>query len=182
MKKILMVAALILAICACLALDFYAARNPPLADAADYFAAAELTSPQTPPVAEGLPDLAHSAGRFTLVHTWASWCPPCVTELPQLIRETHQKYPEITVIALNADPSQEAMDSAITKAYQDAGVEKDSTIQWLHDPSQTIGSLLTQSRQLPETLILSGEPKQITHHIKGATTWPLLIPYLLSKK
>ncbi|MBI4819695.1 MAG: TlpA family protein disulfide reductase [Deltaproteobacteria bacterium] len=47
-----------------------------------------------------------AVGRATLVHFWATWCPPCRTELPGLLA-IPEKYPiDVVAIALDRDWSE----------------------------------------------------------------------------
>src|SRR5512136_2411638 len=39
-----------------------------------------------PSIAGGDFDFASQRGRVVVLHYWATWCPPCVTELPSLER------------------------------------------------------------------------------------------------
>jgi len=66
------------------------------------------TGAQAEPVSFSLPDLdgrSHAVSSFseslTLVNFWATWCSPCVREIPELIafRERHQETIEILGIA-----------------------------------------------------------------------------------
>jgi thiol-disulfide isomerase/thioredoxin len=50
-----------------------------LSEAETQFWGTELTDPQGQPL-----DLAAFRGHPTLVNFWATWCPPCVEELPML--------------------------------------------------------------------------------------------------
>jgi thiol-disulfide isomerase/thioredoxin len=66
----------------------------------------ELERPKaTPSVAFSKPDgsratLASFANRYVLVNLWASWCAPCVRELPQLAR-LKLAMPGLSVVAVN---------------------------------------------------------------------------------
>lgn len=45
-------------------------------------------------------DLIAEQGKPMLVNLWATWCKPCVNELP-LLNEVQQFVPEVTVVAVN---------------------------------------------------------------------------------
>jgi len=46
-------------------------------------------------------DLAGLRGRPALIHFWASWCPPCVKEAPQLARVSHELYGRATLVGVD---------------------------------------------------------------------------------
>ncbi len=61
---------------------------------------------QAPPVrverVDGHVDRISSAGTPTLVHFWATWCPPCRQELPRLIEFARSR--GVRLVAIAADP------------------------------------------------------------------------------
>tara|TARA_X000001036_G_scaffold390207_1_gene387736 strand:- start:2876 stop:3358 length:483 start_codon:yes stop_codon:yes gene_type:complete len=47
-------------------------------------------------------DLTNKKGNIMILNFWATWCAPCVREMPSLEKLTHQ-YPEIKVYAINME-------------------------------------------------------------------------------
>jgi peroxiredoxin len=56
-------------------------------------------------------DLAKLRGRVVLVHFWATWCPPCLEEMPE-IEVFHARFHErgVEVIAMSQDRSRDVED------------------------------------------------------------------------
>lgn len=82
-----------------------------IAPAAEYGALAPFEGLPTVPIAardlEGAPlSIAAEPGRVTLVHFFASWCEPCVTELPELSRFAEERRGRVRFIGVNvAEPA-----------------------------------------------------------------------------
>jgi thiol-disulfide isomerase/thioredoxin len=47
-------------------------------------------------------DLAKLRGRTVVLNFWATWCIPCIEEVPSLV-ELQQRMPQITVVAISED-------------------------------------------------------------------------------
>ncbi len=50
----------------------------------------------------GTARLADFRGRRTLVNVWATWCTPCIAEMP-LLQALHEREPRLAVVGLAAD-------------------------------------------------------------------------------
>lgn len=62
--------------------------------------------------------LSDLRGKPVLINFWATWCAPCVLEMPN-IQEYYEKYPgEFEVVAVNADESLKS----VVKFVKDIGV------------------------------------------------------------
>jgi len=61
-------------------------------------------------LAGGTTDLASLRGRVVLLNFWATWCPPCVEEMPSLERLHRTVGPEgLVVIGVNEDKDEKAL-------------------------------------------------------------------------
>jgi thiol-disulfide isomerase/thioredoxin len=60
--------------------------------------------------------LSHLKGFPVIINFWATWCPPCLQEMP-LIEEISTQFPDLIVLAVNADES-EATVRAFVQKYQ----------------------------------------------------------------
>lgn len=82
------------------------------------------TTPKPPRIAEAAPnfviqdadrkvDLAEykKSGKIVVVNFWATWCPPCVEELPSLMMMQQQLGGKVTVIAVSIDEDADAYHS-----------------------------------------------------------------------
>lgn len=61
-------------------------------------------------------DLSAMRGRVVLIDFWASWCPDCIRETPE-VRAVYQKYKDkgFNVIGISLDKDQQAMSNYIAK-------------------------------------------------------------------
>jgi len=71
-----------------------AASQPELADELPQFSLASLTGEPTP--------LASWPGRPLIVNFWATWCAPCLREIP-LLREFQTANPDVQVVGIAVD-------------------------------------------------------------------------------
>ena len=61
-------------------------------------------------------DLASLRGRVVLLNFWATWCPPCVAEMPSLDRLSRALGPEgLTVVGLSVDADEAALKGFVAR-------------------------------------------------------------------
>ena len=95
----------------------------------------------------------------TLVHFWASWCAPCVTEIPSLVaygKEATGERLGLVLIAVEDEPQ---------AARRFLG---ETPFPLLFDPGWDVAHRFG-TRQLPETHLVVGG--KILHSFIGATDW-----------
>ena len=115
--------------------------------------------------AEGKPFTMEAfAGRGVLINLWATWCPPCVAEMPALDRAQVALEPSgIVILALSSDRGGRAM---VEPFYQRVGVK--ALGLWL-DPRGAAQRALG-ARGLP-TSILVDRSGQERARLEGAAEW-----------
>lgn len=48
-------------------------------------------------------------GKIVVVNFWATWCPPCIKEMPAL-QEMHDAYPDVEVLGINMGESRDRVE------------------------------------------------------------------------
>jgi peroxiredoxin len=104
--------------------------------------------------------LANYRGQIVLLNFWASWCEPCILELPSL-EEFHREHPEYPILAVSIDESQEA--------YKQFLVRRNVNFTTVWDPQQT-ASIKYGTTGWPETFVIDRQGK-IRRRFIGRTDW-----------
>jgi len=104
-----------------------------------------------PDLAGDSTSLASLRGRVVVLNTWATWCPPCREEMPEL-QAVHEELRSagVTVIAVSIDARDDAAE--IREFLRIAGV----TFPVLHDADERI-SRLFRATGVPETFLIDRE-------------------------
>jgi peroxiredoxin len=112
--------------------------------------------------------LSEQRGKPVLINFWATWCGPCVIEMPN-IQEYYEKYPgQFEVLAVNADEPE--------REVQDFAESMNLTFPLLLDPGNKVNSLY-RLRGYPTTFILDAEGVVQIQHI-GSLSEKQLEEYL----
>jgi peroxiredoxin len=100
-----------------------------------------------PALAGGDVDLASFRGRLVLVNFWATWCPPCVDEMPSLER-LHRALGKdgLVVLGVSADE-----DEAPLKQFV---AERGITFTVLRDPGGRSAAQAYHTTGYPETFVI----------------------------
>jgi cytochrome c biogenesis protein CcmG/thiol:disulfide interchange protein DsbE len=126
--------------------------------------APEFKAATIDPTAPTTRHMADYRGSVVLLSVWATWCPPCVVEMPSIERLYKDYGPQgLKVVAISIDDP--GTDSTIrTFARQHA-----LTFDILHDPTGAIEKDY-QTTGVPETFVI-GRDGVIRKKIIGASDW-----------
>jgi thiol-disulfide isomerase/thioredoxin len=103
--------------------------------------------------------LAAELAPVTLLHFWGTWCPPCLREIPELVRyarENSDPALRVLFVAVNDDP-------AVARRFFGA-----DELPLYFDPMWEVANRYGTD-QLPETHVVVGG--QVVKSFIGATAW-----------
>ena len=107
--------------------------------------------------------LADFKGKLVLLNLWATWCQPCLKEMPSLEKLQASREDKLTVAAVSEDRGgKNVVEPFIAKL----GLEK---VKIYLDPKSAVGHAFSV-RGLPTTLLI--DPKgQVVGRVEGAAEW-----------
>ncbi len=108
-------------------------------------------------------DLSRYKGKVVVFNMWATWCTPCVKELPALNR-LGQLRPDIEVVALSFDTAKTVPE---LRAFLDKYDAKDLDV--FHSPDMKLQTLLP-ARGIPTTFLITRSGK-IFNKVEGDIDW-----------
>ncbi len=103
--------------------------------------------------------------RVIVVHFWATWCLPCIDELPELIDKAADQ-PDAQFILISADREK----SHITRFLKPYEKKLSKNITVIHDPMLKIITGHFKVTQFPESIILNKD-YMVQDHLVGVVPW-----------
>lgn len=115
--------------------------------------------------------LASYRGHVVLLNFWATWCAPCIQEMPSLI-ELHHAQPNLVILAVSIDEDPDAYKSFLRYRHVD--------LTTVRDPSESAAKLF-HTDMWPETYVIDRKG-YIRRKFIGAQDWtsPEIRDYLKS--
>jgi cytochrome c biogenesis protein CcmG/thiol:disulfide interchange protein DsbE len=89
-------------------------------------------------------DLSKLRGRVVVLNLWATWCAPCIEELPSLLA-LHKQMPELAIVAVSIDQDPDLYHQFLIQHHVD--------FLTFRDEDQRINALYGTA-QIPETYII----------------------------
>lgn len=106
-------------------------------------------------------ELSQLRGKPVLLNFWATWCPPCVEEMPSLVQLHKQMGDKVTILAVSED----ADDAAYKQFIRDHNVD----LLTVRDTKDRINEVYGTFKY-PETYVIDRNGKIVRKFI-GATDW-----------
>jgi thiol-disulfide isomerase/thioredoxin len=89
-------------------------------------------------------DLSKMRGRVVVLNLWATWCAPCIEELPSLLA-LHKEMPDLAIVAVSIDQDPDV--------YHRFLIEHHVDFLTFRDEDQRVNALYGTA-QIPETYII----------------------------
>ena len=114
-------------------------------------------------------DLSKLRGKVVVLNFWATWCAPCIEELPSLM-ELQRRMPDVAVVAISTDDD--------TAAYKKFLNEHSIQLRTINDSAQKVNPMYGTFRY-PETYVIDRKGV-LRRKFIGPQTWtsPEIIDYL----
>lgn len=127
------------------------------------FAGTPIPAMQFSDAAGGTLDLAAQDGPV-LINLWATWCAPCIKEMPQLDTLAAELEGEVRVITISQDMRGAEV---VTPFFARAGFAK--LEPWL-DPETSLSAQFTPEGMLPLTILFDASGKEVLR-VAGGYEW-----------
>ena len=108
-------------------------------------------------------DLTHEKDRLMIVHFWATWCPPCVEEIPALTKfwNDYKNRSDVSLYTISVDKDWKTVDDFLKKTP--------STLPMYRDVNAATAKRFGSS-QYPETYIINKNGR-VLFRVQGAVDW-----------
>lgn len=110
-------------------------------------------------------ELVSMKGKVVILNFWASWCGPCVEEVPSLIKLVKEFKGDVQLIAVSGDSRREDIE-IFMKSFPEL---KDANIKIVWDEDRSLMKQFEIAR-LPESMVL-GTDQKLVKKLVGSIDW-----------
>lgn len=110
-------------------------------------------------------ELASFKGKVVILNFWASWCGPCIEEVPSLIKLVKEFKGDVQLIAVSGDSNRADID-VFMKSFPEM---KGENIHIIYDEDRSLMKQFQVTR-LPESLVL-GLDQKLVKKVVGSIEW-----------
>jgi peroxiredoxin len=116
-----------------------------------------------PTLGGGEAELSSWRGRVVVLNFWATWCPPCVAEMPSLERLHRALGPEgLAVVTVSTDEDEEAVEAFVRR--------HGLTLPVLLDPAGRVAAQAYRVSSYPQSFVLDRHGVLLGHY-EGPVEW-----------
>jgi thiol-disulfide isomerase/thioredoxin len=108
-------------------------------------------------------DLSKEKGKLFIIHFWATWCPPCVEEIPALSKfwDKYRTRSDVELFAISVDKDWKTIDDFMQK--------NPSAIPLFRDPGAATAKRFGTT-QYPETYVVNDKGR-VLFRVQGGVDW-----------
>jgi len=110
-------------------------------------------------------ELSQLKGRVVILNFWASWCGPCVEEVPSLIKLVKEFNGDVQLIAISGDSSLDDI-NIFLKSFPEL---KNVDIRVVFDQDRSLMKMFDVAR-LPESMVLAKD-QRLAKKLVGSIDW-----------
>lgn len=118
---------------------------------------------------EGEVALSDLTEPVVLLSFWASWCMPCLTELPSMLTLVEESGGKVALLAVSTD-GRRADAQRIVDMLQEkySAGQTPPHIYWAWDESQRLSAGVFNTTKVPETILLDRDRRMVSKVVGGA--------------
>src|SRR5687768_3009698 len=110
-----------------------------------------------------LRSLFPNAARLRMVNVWATWCVPCVAEMPDLQSIDHAFGPELAIVGISMDDAVPGIEKSRVTGFLDKQKIVFPNVYYKGTPEK-LGEHLDFSGEIPVTIIFDRKGEELWRH------------------
>ena len=156
-------------------------RPPPMAEIAAHADYSVIDNAELTALDGTVYHLHDFQGKTVLLNFWATWCPPCVAEFPDLLHIAQKRQDDLVLVAVSVDAQAQVIPAFLDKLPASSQPAlKSGAVLVMHDANGEKAREIFNVTRYPETYVID-PTSRVRRKISGALT-PEDIRSLLAAK